>query len=55
MNKYRVTVEAVIRKTYEVEAEDEQAAQNQANEMFTTEPESDEYYGQQAIDVELAE
>ena len=46
MTRYQVTVEAVIRKTYEVEAVDESDAQNQANEMFTVEPEGDEYYGQ---------
>ena len=53
--KYRVTVEAVIRKTYEVEAEDLQKAQELANEMFTVEPDGDEYYDQQAIDVEEME
>lgn len=52
MTRYQVTVEAVIRKTYEVEAVDESDAQNQANEMFTVEPEGDEYYGQEVIDVE---
>lgn len=52
MKEYRVTVEAVIRKTYMVEAEDSQAAQEKANEMFTVEPEGDEYYDQQAIEVE---
>lgn len=50
--KYQVTVEAVIRKTYEVEAEDSQKAQEMANEMFTVEPEGYECYDQQAIDVE---
>lgn len=53
--KYQVTVEAVIRKTYEVEAEDEQKAQEMANEMFTVEPDGDEYYDQKAIDVEEME
>lgn len=53
--KYRVTIEAVIRKTYEVEAEDTQQAQELANEMFTVEPEGGEYYNQQAIDVEEME
>lgn len=53
--RYAVTIEAVIRKTYEVEAVDEYDAQNQANEMFTVEPEGDEYYNQQAIDVEEME
>jgi hypothetical protein len=52
MTKYQVTIEAVIRKTYEVEAEDMQKAQEMANEMFTVEPDGDEYYDQQAIDVE---
>ena len=52
MTKYQVTVEAVIRKTYEVEAEDTQQAQEMANQMFTVEPDGDEYYDQQAIEVE---
>ena len=52
MTKYQVTVQAVIRKTYEVEAEDSQKAQEMANEMFTVEPEGDEYYNQETIDVE---
>jgi hypothetical protein len=52
MTKYQVTIEAVIRKTYKVEAEDMQKAQEMANEMFTVEPDGDEYYDQQAIDVE---
>ena len=49
MTKYQVTIEAVIRKTYEVEAEDMQKAQEMANEMFTVEPDGDEYYDQQVI------
>jgi hypothetical protein len=52
MTKYQVTIEAVIRKTYEVEAEDMQKAQEMANEMFTVEPDGNEHYDQQAIDVE---
>lgn len=51
MKTYSVTIEAVIRKTYTVEAEDEQRAQEEANQMFTVEPDGDEYYSQQAIDV----
>lgn len=50
--KYRVTVQAIIRKTYEVEADDQQAAQEMANAMFTVEPDDDEYYNQETIDVE---
>ena len=53
--RYAVTVQAVIRKTYEVEADDMQKAQEMANEMFTVEPDGDEYYDQQAIDVEEME
>lgn len=53
MRKYQVIVEAVVRKTIEVEAVDEMDAQMQANEKFTLEPEEgvDEYYDQQAIEV----
>ena len=51
MNKYEVTVQAVIRKTYTVEADDMQKAQEMAHEMFTVEPEGDEYYDQGIIDV----
>ena len=50
--RYAVTIEAVIRKTYEVEADDMQKAQEMANEMFTVEPDGDEYYSQETIDVE---
>ena len=52
MTKYQVTVEAIIRKTYEVEAEDSQKASEMANEMFIVETTPDEYYHQQAIDIE---
>ena len=53
MRKYQVIVEAVIRKTIEVEAVDEYEAQQQAHERFSLEPEEgvDEYYDQQAIEV----
>ena len=49
--KYEVTVQAVIRKTYTVEADDVQKAQELAHEMFTVEPEGGEYYDQEIIDV----
>ena len=52
MKKYQVTVQAIIRKTYEVEAVDEREAQSEANELFTVEPDGDEYYNQETIDVE---
>ena len=51
MKTYEVTVQAVIRKTYTVEADDMQKAQELAHEMFTVEPEGDEYYEQDIIDV----
>lgn len=51
MKAYEVTVQAVIRKTYRVEADDMQKAQEMAHEMFTVEPEGDEYYDQDIIDV----
>lgn len=52
MSKYRVTGEAIIRKTYEVEAEDEQGAMELANQDFTVQHEDGEHYSQQAIDCE---
>ena len=53
MKKFEVTVEAVIRKTYTVEAEDVQKAQEQAQEMFSVlnEPGVDEHYDQQVLEV----
>lgn len=56
MTKFLVTVEAVVRKTYEIEADDRDAAMQEANEQFTVlnEPEIDEYYRQECIDIEEA-
>jgi hypothetical protein len=51
MKTYEVTVQAVIRKTYRVEADDMQKAQLQAYDMFTVEPDGDEYYDQKVIDI----
>ena len=53
--KYQVTVEAVIRKTYSVDAVDDFEAQQMANEMFSVlnEPDVDEHYDQQVIEVEI--
>lgn len=53
MKKFEVTIEAVIRKTYTVEAEDMQKAQEQAQEMFSVlnEPGVDEHYDQQVLEV----
>jgi hypothetical protein len=51
MKTYEVTVEAVIRKTYSVKADDWEEATLQAYDMFTVEPDGDEYYDQQVIDI----
>jgi hypothetical protein len=51
MKKYEVTVQAVIRKTYTVEADNEDMAQLAAYDMFTVTPDEDEYYDQKVIDV----
>jgi hypothetical protein len=51
MKTYEVTVQAIIRKTYTVEADDMQKAQEMAHEMFTVEPEDDECYEQDIVDV----
>lgn len=50
--KYAITVQATIRKTYEIEADDSQKATEMAHEMFTVEPDGDEYYSQEAIDID---
>lgn len=50
--KYNVTIECVIRKTYTVDAEDMQKASEEANQLFTVEPDGDEYYSQECIDIE---
>jgi len=51
--KYRVTVEAVVRKTFDIEAESSQEAQEEANEIFTVANDGgEEYYRQEAIDIE---
>lgn len=49
--KYQVVIEAVVRKTIEVEAENSQAAQEQAHGMFTVECDGDEYYSQEILEV----
>jgi len=57
MKTYEVTIEAVIRKTYTVEAEDIQKAQEQAQEQFSVlnEPGVDEHYSQDILEVCEAE
>ncbi len=55
MPRYQVTVEAVIRKTIEVNAADEYEAQNKAQELFTVECEDGEPYSQDVLEVEEME
>lgn len=52
MPRYEVTIEAVVRKTYQVFADDEFIAQVKAGEKFTLEPEDDEHYSQEVIDID---
>lgn len=52
--KYAITIEAIVCKTYEVEAGSEQEAIEQAQEMFSVLPEEgvDEKYDQQLVSAE---
>jgi len=53
MNTYRVTVRAVVTKTYTVNAASEDEASVAASEMFTVEcDDTDEDYDQQILDIE---
>lgn len=51
MKKFKVTIEAVIRKTMEIEADTEDAATEEANQCFTVESDGEEYYSQSTIQV----
>lgn len=57
MKTYSVTVEAVVRKTYTIEADSEDEAAELANEQFSVLPEDgiDEYYDQQVEEIELVD
>lgn len=50
--KWEITVQTTIRKTYQIEADDPDRAIEMAHEMFTVEPDGDEYYNQEAVDIE---
>ena len=54
MKTYRVTIRAVITKTYEIESDDPATAEGVAHEIFTcqNEPDVDEDYDQQTMSVE---
>ena len=55
MPKYLVTIQAIITKTYEVEAADEDQAVIEAHEQFNCSPEAPETYAQETVHVELIE
>ena len=54
MKTYQVTIRATVTKTYEVEAENKDAAYEQANSIFSVLNEDgiDENYQQEVIDIE---
>lgn len=49
--RYQVTIEAVIRKTIEVEAQDEEEAREEAHGLFTVECDGDEHYTQEVLEI----
>jgi len=53
MKTYEVIIEAVVRKTYKIKAEDDQKAQELAQEQFSVLNELgvDEYYSQNILEV----
>jgi len=55
--KYNVTIQAVVTKTYTVEAEDQDQAYQLANERFVLAEEFDinEIYQQETLEIEEAE
>jgi len=54
MKFYQVTVQAVVVKTFYIEAEDEIQAAYEANEMFTTGPDAVEKYDQEVVSIKEA-
>ena len=55
MPRYSVTIEAVIVKTYDVEADDADAAMDEASELFNCDPETGDTYEQRVVQVEQHE
>lgn len=53
MKTYKITIQAVIRKTYAIEAEDMNSAADAANECFNVnnEPGVDEHYSQDILEI----
>ena len=54
MKFYEVTVQAVVVRTFYIEAEDEIQAAYEANEMFTTGPDAVEKYDQEVVSIKEA-
>lgn len=55
MTKYKVIIRSLVTKTIEVEASDETKAEEQANELFTTNRDAfEERYEQETISIEEA-
>ena len=53
MAKYKVTINAIVTKTIEVEASDQNKAEEKASELFTTyRDKSEERYEQETISIE---
>ena len=55
MPKYAITIQAMIAKTYEVDAIDTDFAFDLARERFNSEPDTSETYGKEIIDYRLIE
>ena len=55
MPKYAVTIQAVVVKTYEVEAADQDEAEIEAQERFNVDPETGDSYEQETVDIRLIE
>ena len=51
MKTYDVTIQATVRKTIRVEANNSDAAYEEAHEQFTTECDGDEHYDEQTIEI----
>jgi hypothetical protein len=55
MPRYSVTIEATIAKTYDVDADDEDAAMDEASELFNCDPDIRDTYEQRVVQVEQHE
>jgi hypothetical protein len=55
MPNFSVTIQAIITKTYDVEAVDKWEAMDQAGEQFNCDPETSESSAQEVVDVRKIE